>query len=47
MADSTAIWVAMHGMVSLQVALPGFPWPEPDGFVRGLVLRLARVTVPV
>ena len=45
-ADSTAIWVAMHGMVSLQVALPGFPWPEPDRFVRGLVLRLARVTVP-
>jgi AcrR family transcriptional regulator len=39
-ADSTAIWVAMHGTVSLQVALPGFPWPEPDSFVRQLVMRL-------
>jgi AcrR family transcriptional regulator len=39
-ADSTAIWVAMHGTVSLQVALPGFPWPEPESFVRELVSRL-------
>ena len=41
MADSTAIWVAMHGTVSLQVALPGFPWPEPDGFVT-TAARTAR-----
>ena len=43
-ADSTAIWVALHGTVSLKTALPGFPWPEPDRFVRQLVLRLARIT---
>jgi AcrR family transcriptional regulator len=42
-ADSTAVWVAMHGTVSLQVALPGFPWPDPDRFVRDFVLRLARI----
>lgn len=42
-ADSTAIWVAMHGTVSLQVALPGFPWPEPDTFVGELVERLGRL----
>jgi AcrR family transcriptional regulator len=44
-ADATALWVAMHGMVSLRTALPGFPWPDPDHFVRDLVLSLARVTV--
>jgi len=42
--DSTALWVALHGTVSLQIALPGFPWPEPDEFVRQIVLRLARIT---
>jgi len=42
-ADSTAIWVALHGTLSLQMALPGFPWPEPESFVRQLVLRLARI----
>ena len=42
-ADSTAIWVALHGTVSLKRATPGFPWPEPDDFVRRFVLRLARI----
>ena len=44
MADSTAIWVALHGTVSLKASAPGFPWPEPDDFVRRFVLRLARIT---
>ena len=44
MADSTAIWVALHGTVSLKSSAPGFPWPEPDDFVRQFVLRLARIT---
>jgi AcrR family transcriptional regulator len=43
LADSTAIWVAMHGTVSLKTALPGFPWPEPADFVRRFVLHLARI----
>jgi Tetracyclin repressor-like, C-terminal domain len=44
MADSTAVWVALHGAVTLRTALPGFPWPEPiDAFVRQLVLPLAKV----
>ncbi len=42
-ADSTAIWVALHGVVTLRTALPGFPWPEKKEFVRNLVLRLARI----
>ncbi len=46
LADATAVWVAMHGSVTLRTALPGFPWPDPDGFLRQLVLPLARVTAP-
>ncbi len=42
-ADSTAVWVAMHGAVSLRTALPGFPWPDSDQFVSQLVLPLAKV----
>ena len=43
-ADSTAVWVALHGAVTLRNSLPGFPWPEPETFVRHLVLSLARIT---
>ncbi len=43
-ADSTAVWVALHGAVTLRTALPGYPWPEPASFVRRLVLSLARIT---
>jgi AcrR family transcriptional regulator len=44
-ADGTAVWVALHGFVSLRTALHSFPWPEPtSAFVRQLVLPLARVT---
>jgi AcrR family transcriptional regulator len=43
MADSTAIWVALHGTVSLKSSAPGFPWPEPDDFVRQFVLRLGCI----
>ena len=42
-ADSTAIWVALHGTVSLKSATPGFPWPEPGDFVRSFVLQLGRI----
>ena len=44
-ADATAVWVALHGTVSLRAALPGFPWPpDPAASVRHLVLSLAKVT---
>ena len=43
LADGTAVWVAMHGTVTLRTALPGFPWPDPESFVRQFVLSLARV----
>jgi hypothetical protein len=44
LADATAVWVALHGAVTLRTALPGFPWPELEAFSRQLVLPLARVT---
>ncbi|MGO9082654.1 MAG: TetR/AcrR family transcriptional regulator [Streptosporangiaceae bacterium] len=44
LADATAVWVALHGTVTLRTALPGFPWPEAGQFVRQFVLPLARVT---
>jgi hypothetical protein len=43
-ADATAVWVALHGTVSLRTALPRFPWPDPAASVRPLVLPLAHVT---
>ena len=43
-ADATAVWVALHGTVSLHTALPRFPWPDSAAFVRQTVLPLARVT---
>jgi hypothetical protein len=43
-ADATAVWVALHGTVTLRAALPRFPWPDPAAFVRQLVLPLAHVT---
>jgi AcrR family transcriptional regulator len=42
-ADATAVWVALHGTVTLRTALPGFPWPELSRFTRQIVLPLARV----
>lgn len=43
-ADATAIWVALHGTVTLHTALPGFPWPDPAAFIPHLVLSLSHVT---
>jgi AcrR family transcriptional regulator len=42
-ADATAVWVAMHGTVTLRSTLPGFPWPDPGRFVSEFVRSLARV----
>ena len=42
-ADATAVWVAMHGTVTLRTTLPGFPWPDPGSFVSEFVRSLARV----
>jgi AcrR family transcriptional regulator len=45
-ADATALWVALHGTVSLRASLEArFPWPETREFVRGLVITLAKITI--
>jgi AcrR family transcriptional regulator len=42
-ADATAVWVALHGTVSLWSTICGGPWPGDHDFVRRLVLVLARI----
>ena len=42
-ADATAVWVALHGTVSLWSTMCDFPWPDQEGFVRRLVLSLAHI----
>ena len=44
LADATAVWVALHGTVTLRSSLPAFPWPDPQVFIRKVVLSLAGVT---
>ncbi len=44
LGDGIAVWVALHGAVSLLAAMPGFPWPGQADLVRQLVLPLAKVT---
>jgi AcrR family transcriptional regulator len=44
LADATAVWVALHGTVTLRTTLPRFPWPELAPQLRHEVLSLARVT---
>ncbi len=41
--DAIAIWVALHGYVGLQTAVPDFPWPPTDALLDVMVDRLARV----
>jgi AcrR family transcriptional regulator len=41
--DATAVWVALHGIVSMRAAVPDFPWPEGGLLVRRVVLPLARI----
>ena len=44
LADATAVWVALHGTVTLRTTLPRFPWPPLAPQLRHQVLALARVT---
>ena len=42
-ADATAVWVALHGTVSLWSSMCAGPWPNGRDFVRRLTLSLARI----
>jgi AcrR family transcriptional regulator len=39
-ADAVAVWVALHGYVSLRDAVPAFPWPPEAALVETMVTRL-------
>jgi AcrR family transcriptional regulator len=43
--DSTAIWAALHGYATLQLHLPGFPWPGGDAMLDRIIGGLAAITV--
>ena len=30
---ATGVWTAVHGVTSLLISLPGFPWPDLDALV--------------
>lgn len=42
-ADATAVWVALHGTVSLWSTMCAGPWPNGQDFVRRLALSLAQI----
>ena len=44
LADATAVWVALHGTVTLRTTLPRFPWPALAPQLRHQVLALARIS---
>jgi AcrR family transcriptional regulator len=44
LADATAVWVSLHGTVTLRTTLPRFPWPPLAPQLQHQVLALARVT---
>ncbi|MCW2688035.1 MAG: transcriptional regulatory protein, partial [Mycobacterium sp.] len=41
MEDATALWVALHGYVSLRAAIPDYPWPPDDIVLDNLIDRVA------
>jgi AcrR family transcriptional regulator len=42
--DATALWVALHGYVSLRAAIPDYPWPPDDIVLDDLIDRVALLT---
>jgi len=41
--DASALWVALHGYVSLQAGVRNFPWPPDGDLINALVDRLAQL----
>jgi len=42
--DAAAVWLALHGYVSLTAALPDFPWPPTDTLLDNMIDRLAQLS---
>jgi AcrR family transcriptional regulator len=45
-ADAVAIWIYLHGLVSLRSGLDRFPWPPVESMLDGNVAKLAGVRRP-
>jgi AcrR family transcriptional regulator len=45
-AIATDIWVALHGTVTLRQRLPGFPWPDLETQLAGILGALIRLDAP-
>jgi AcrR family transcriptional regulator len=41
--DATALWVALHGYISLNTSLPRFPWPAGDTVIDILITHVAQL----
>jgi hypothetical protein len=39
---ATGIWTNMHGVTSLLISMPDFPWPEPDVLVDHVCATVLR-----
>ena len=42
MQDAVAVWVALHGYVSLRDSVPAFPWPPEETLLEALVSSLTQ-----
>ncbi len=40
--DAIAVWVTLHGYVSLRDSVPAFPWPPEETLLQDLIHRLAQ-----
>ena len=43
---ATDIWSALHGVVALRWATPGFPWPPLEDQVRGILEAFTGIAYP-
>ena len=43
--QAQSVWAAMHGLVSLLIARPGFPWADRETLVAGHVRMLAEAAM--
>jgi AcrR family transcriptional regulator len=39
---AVALWVALHGYISLRDAVPAFPWPPEEAMLEDLIARVLR-----
>jgi Tetracyclin repressor-like, C-terminal domain len=46
MLVSISLWVAVHGITSLLISKPGFPWPETELLIDEVIHRALYGAVP-